>query len=103
MNKQLKLNFAEAMISLRDGEMVAREGWVKDGIFIFEQKANVVSKDFIPNFKSLPDSVKTKLVELDIDIKFNASITMFDSKEGMQPGWIAFDEDLDATDWTVIK
>lgn len=102
MNTQLKLNFAEAMISLRDGEMVAREGWMKDGIFIFEQKANVVSKDFIPNFKSLPDSVKAKLAELNEDIIFNASITLFDSKHGMQPGWIAFDEDLDATDWRVL-
>ncbi len=57
------MNFSEALQSLKNGFRVSREGWNGKGQFVYQTVGNTVSKDFIPKFASLPDSVKEFLQE----------------------------------------
>lgn len=96
------MKFGEALVQLNNGLMVAREGWNGKGMFIFQQIGNTVAESFIPNFKSLPDSVKAFLQAKGGDVVFNSSLTMFTAKGEMQPGWLASQADILASDWTLV-
>jgi len=98
-----KLNYGQALDALQNGCILARDGWNGKGMWIFMQIGNIVSKDFIPNFKSLPDSVKAKLSGIDKDVVFNASVTMMTAQGTMQPGWHPSQPDMFATDWYILK
>lgn len=97
------MNFGEAIAALNEGKLVSRDGWNGKGMYVFKQLGNTVTKDFIPNFKSLPDAVKTKLAELDADVVFQPSITMFTAAKELQPGWLASQADILAEDWGIVE
>lgn len=90
-----------ALAAIKDGKMVTRLGWNGKGMFIFQTVGNTVAKDFIPKFASLPDAVKTFLATKDADVVFNPSITMYNAQGEMQPGWLASQADMLATDWFI--
>lgn len=102
MNQQ-NLNFGDAITALKNGKIVARSGWNGKGMWLFMQIGNTVSKDFIPNFKSLPDNVKTKLADRGTDVVFNPSITMLTATGELQPGWLASQTDMLAEDWQIVE
>ena len=62
-------NFGWALEQLKYGKMVARSGWNGKGMFIYKTVGNTVSKDFIPKFTSLPDSVKQFLQQIGGDVQ----------------------------------
>ncbi|MGH2666020.1 DUF2829 domain-containing protein [Flavobacterium sp.] len=97
------LNFGQAIEALKKGHKVAREGWNGKAMYLFMQVGNTVAKNFIPNFKSLPDSVKDHLTTLKKDVVFNSSITMFTAAQEMQPGWLASQTDMLSNDWVVLS
>lgn len=57
--------FGMALLALNEGKMVRRAGWNGKGQFVYRTVGNVVSKDFIPKFASLPDSVKVFLAHME--------------------------------------
>lgn len=81
------MNFGEAIAAMNDGKMVG----------------NTVSKEFIPKFASLPQSVKDFLLTKDADVVFHSSITMYTAAGEMQPGWLASQSDMLADDWGIIS
>lgn len=97
------LNYGQALEALQSGKIVTRPGWNGKGMWIFMQIGNTVPKSFIPNFKSLPDNVKAKLADRDQDVIFNPSITMMTAQGSFQPGWLASQSDMFATDWEVVE
>lgn len=101
--KETLLSFGEATAAMEEGKIVARQGWNGNGMWLFMQIANVVPKDFIPNFKSLPDAVKQKLITLDTDVVFNKSITIMTAQKSLQPGWHPSQPDIFATDWYIVE
>lgn len=96
------LTFNDAIIFLKDGRMLARRGWNGKEMFIYKTVGNTVSKDFIPKFASLPESVKEFLLKRDQDVVFRDSLTMFTAQGEMQPGWVASQSDILAEDWYEI-
>lgn len=93
------MNFGEAQQILDNGFMAFREGWNGKGQFVYKTIGNTVSKDFIPKFASLPDSVKEFLLKIDKDVEFSSSYTLYNAQGKMQPGWVPSQGDLNATDW----
>lgn len=96
------MNFGQAIEELNSGAMMQRAGWNGKGMFIYKTVGNTVEKDFIPNFKSLPDSVKEFLTEKGDDVVFHSSITMYTAQGEMQPGWLASQADILADDWQLF-
>lgn len=96
------LTFGEALEAVKEGSLIGREGWNGKGMYVYQTVGNTVSKDFIPKFASLPQSVKDKLTERNTDVVFNSSLTMFTATGEMQPGWLASQTDMLADDWCVL-
>lgn len=96
------MNFGEALEKLNAGCRVSRIGWNGKNMFIYKTVGNTVSKDFIPKFASLPDSVKNFLLEKGEDVVFQSSLTMYTAAGEMQPGWLASQSDMLAQDWDII-
>ena len=97
------LSFGDAIEAMNNGELVSRAGWNGKKMFVYKTIGNTVNKDFIPKFASLPPKVKQVLIEKDIDVIFNSSITMFTALGEMQPGWLASQADILATDWCILN
>lgn len=97
------MNFGQAIEALKEGKKVSRSGWNGKNMFIFKTVGNTVTKEFIPKFASLPESVKTFLQTKDEDIVFNPSITMYNAQGEMQPGWLAPQADMLAEDWDIVE
>lgn len=96
------MKFGQAIDALNNGLMVQRQGWNGKGMFIYKTVGNIVSKDFIPKFASLPTTVKTFLQNKGEDVVFNSSLTMYTANGAMQPGWLASQADILAEDWEII-
>jgi hypothetical protein len=97
------MNFGEAIQAMNNGQTVSRSGWNGKGMFVYKTIGNTVSKDFIPKFASLPDSVKAFLARKGEDVIFQPSFTMYTAKGEMQPGWLASQSDMLAEDWDVFN
>lgn len=99
----INLPFEVALRKLKDGYMVARSGWNGKSQFVYQTVGNTVSKDFIPKFASLPNSVKEFLEAKGEDVVFNSSLTLYNAAGQMQPGWVPSQGDLTAEDWEVVE
>ena len=97
------MNFGEAKLATDNGFMIQRAGWNGKGQFVYKTIGNTVSKDFIPKFASLPDSVKEFLSKKGEDIVFNPSLTLYNAQGEMQPGWLPSQGDLNAEDWQIVE
>lgn len=82
--------------------MVQRAGWNGKGMFVYKTVGNIVSKDFIPKFASLPAAVKKFLEAKGEDVVFHPSITMYTAQGEVQPGWLPSQADILAEDWQVV-
>lgn len=97
-----KMTFGLAIDAMKAGHKVSRSGWNGKNMFIYRTVGNTVSKDFIPKFASLPQSVKDFLEAKGEDIVFQASFTMYTAAGEMQPGWLASQSDMQADDWGIV-
>lgn len=97
------MDFGQAIAAMNDGKMVSRSGWNGKNMFVYKTVGNTVSKDFIPKFASLPQSVKDFLGKKDADVVFHPSITMYTAAGEMQPGWLASQSDILAEDWGIVE
>lgn len=96
------MNFGEASQATDNGFMIQRSGWNGKDQFVYRTVGNIVSKDFIPKFASLPDAVKKFLSIKGEDVIFNSSLTLYNAQGQMQPGWLPSQGDLTATDWQIV-
>ncbi len=97
--------FDFAILALKAGKMVQREGWNGKGIYVFMRPADELDIDFIPKVKSLPDSVKNALVEQNIPgakVPFNAYLCIKSVDGGIVNGWAPSQTDLLANDWHIV-
>ncbi len=97
------MNFGSAIEAMNNGFMVSRTGWNGKGMFVYKTIGNTVSRDFIPKFASLPDSVKQFLQKKGEDVVFHPSVTMYTAQGDMQPGWLASQADMLPEDWGIVE
>jgi len=97
------MNFGQAIEAMKNGQKVSRSGWNGKNMFIYRTVGNTVSKDFIPKFTSLPDTVKDFLSKKGEDVIFQSSFTMYTAAGEMQPGWLASQSDMQADDWDIVQ
>lgn len=87
------MDFGKALAALKRGELVAREGWNGEGMWL-------VLVPGTPQVKFTEGSIyqKAGLVQADI----NPHIDMMTAQGTMQPGWLASQTDMLAEDWMVV-
>ena len=96
------LNYGQALEALKEGKRVSRKGWNGKGMFIFQRPADKLDKDFIPKVKSLPETVKTFLVDQGRDIEFLAYLCMWSATGEVVNGWLASQTDMLSNDWCIL-
>jgi hypothetical protein len=100
------LNFGAAIEAVKQGKLIARKGWNGKGMFVFQRPADELDVDFIPNVKSLPESVKERLTRNAISgakIPFTAYLCMYAADGSIVNGWLASQTDMLAEDWCIIE
>lgn len=115
--KDNKMSFGYAIESLRQEGLVAREGWMDKGIFIFVRPSDKLSVDFIINkVKSLPKFLKfyyegdysdpknndTPVLKKDIFVEFTDYLCMKDADGTIINGWTPSAQDVMACDWVML-
>jgi hypothetical protein len=77
-----KMDFSKALLILKNGGKVQREGWNGKGMYIY------LSSDLqLSSFKSLP---------------LDPAIIMATAQKTHQPGWLSSQADLLAEDWIEV-
>lgn len=101
------MNFGEAIEHVKNGGLVARQGWNGKGMFIFMRPADALTVNFIVNkVKSLPESLKKWVAKHhgeNDEIKFNAYLCMKAADGTIVNGWLASQTDILAEDWEVVE
>lgn len=94
--------FAGALSALKNGHMVAREGWNGKGMFIVKQIPATIGLDIIPKMQSLPQSAKDHLVSKQMPISYANQMLIVNS-EGRADSWVPSSSDIFAEDWYVFE
>ena len=93
------LSFSEALIHLKSGKKVARQGWNGKGMFLFLLPAGTVST------KAIYDPALRAIIESEVGGEtFEAlgSIRMFTADKKILTGWLASQTDILSEDWQIL-
>lgn len=104
------MEFGLALEALKQGKLVAREGWNGKGMFLFIRPEFSCGGDAFMSIQSVPDNAKVKIVEAlnqkfgdaEKTYKFTAYITMFAADGSIVNGWLASQTDMQASDWVIV-
>ncbi|NBO98821.1 MAG: DUF2829 domain-containing protein [Proteobacteria bacterium] len=104
----VNLSYGKAIEALKEGKIVARQGWNGKGMFIFQRPSDTISIASIGNIKSLPQSVKDyfskfESEQVDTVVKFTAYLCMKAADGTIVNGWLASQTDMLAEDWYVVE
>lgn len=95
-------NFGEALEALKQGKLVAREGWNGKGMFIVKQIPAVIGIEIIPRMTSLPQSVKDVLIERNQPIAYESQMLIINAN-GRADSWVPSSSDCFAEDWVILE
>jgi len=107
------MNFGQALELVKQGKLVARQGWNGKRMFIFMRPSDAIPTSVIPNIKSLPDAVKN-WIDVNVDDKQNQGETglqkvvftpylcMKAADNTIVNGWLASQTDMLAEDWEEV-
>lgn len=96
------MTFGEALIELKNGNLVARSGWNGTGMFILKQVPATIGTDIIPKMQSLPQSAKDHLMQRDQPISYTNQMLIVNS-EGRADSWVPSSSDCFAEDWYCVN
>lgn len=109
------LPFGAAVAAAKEGKRIAREGWNGNGMFVFQRPADTLPADFLPNMKSLPESVKEFLVNRattwaaeqgipleEVVVPVRAYLCLFAADGSIVIGWAPSQTDMQLADWHIL-
>ena len=111
------VKFGEAVEALREGKLVAREGWNGKGMFVFKQIPSEISSDVIPKMQSLPQDAKNMFIDRkrDKETVENGFDTFYDKHsifyqnqmvivkaDNTIDSWVPSSSDVFAEDWIIL-
>jgi hypothetical protein len=106
---KIKINFGTALEAVKQGKLIAREGWNGKGMFVFQRPEDALTMEFIPKVKSLPESVKNWLEKnvtpdnnITGEIKFTAYLCLKAADGSIVNGWTPNILDVLAEDWIIL-
>lgn len=86
------MNFSEALVEIKNGKKVSREGWNGKGMFVFLVPGSVFKVSRAPLLGIYPEG---------IEIKYHAHVDMKTADNQVVP-WLVSQTDLLADDWGVV-
>ncbi len=101
------LNFGQALEAVKQGKLIAREGWNGKSMFVFMRPEDELDPTFIiEKVKSLPDAFKETLKNVTFQegekIKFGSYLCMKAADNSIVNGWLASQTDILSSDWCIL-
>lgn len=90
------LSVSEALVYLKQGNKIARDGWNGKGMWLLLIPASI---DIKPTLDSPYGKALDGISEI---VTIDPHIDMLTASGSMQPGWLASQADLLAYDWCVL-
>jgi hypothetical protein len=103
------MDFGQAIRHVKDGKLVAREGWNGKGMFIFLRPADTIQTQgdgfTIQQVKSLPQAVKEYYQSRPdtMAVMFTPYLCMKAADNTIVNGWLASQTDMLAEDWHIVE
>jgi hypothetical protein len=107
-----KVNFGTAIEAVKQGKLIAREGWNGKGMFVFQRPEVELDRSMIiEQVQSLPQAVKDyykKQEDHDYTnpvvcmVKFSSYLCMKAADGSIVNGWLASQTDLLSSDWVIL-
>ena len=97
------MSFEQALIQLKNGVKMAREGWNGKGMYIV-----LMPGLYLPPFNSQDTNRKVndrtaKIIGEDKPLDSQPYFAMYTAQGQWQPGWLASQADMLANDWMIIN
>lgn len=86
------MNFGQALEAIKEGKLVAREGWNGKGMFIFLVPGSAFNVNRAPLLGIFPEGT---------EINYRPHIDMRDAEGKIVP-WLASQTDMLSSDWDVV-
>lgn len=96
------MTFGEAVEALKQGKLVAREGWNGKGMFVFRQVPADIGADIIPKMQSLPDAAKAEFAKRGGSIHYSNQLALVKPDNSIN-GWAPSTADSLADDWQLFE
>ena len=96
------MNFGQAIEALKEGKLVAREGWNGNGLFVMKQIPAEIGLDIIPKMQSVQESAKRILVFRGTTLKYENQMLIV-KPNGTADSWVPSSSDVFAEDWIVVE
>ena len=87
------MNFSEALVEIKNGKRVSREGWNGKGMFVFLVPGSIFKVNRAPLLGIYPEGT---------EIKYHAHVDMKTADNQVVP-WLVSQTDLLADDWGVVE
>ena len=105
------LSYGQALEAVKEGKLIARQGWNGKEMFVFMRPADELSINFIVHsVKSFPNSLKGYFADKtmrgadeDDKIKFTPYLCMKSADDSIVNGWLASQTDMLSEDWSVLN
>jgi len=97
------MDFGRALDALKEGLKVQRSGWNGKGMWLV-----LMPELSLPPFSSQTPGAKVndrtaKHIGVDTPLECQPYIVMWTAQQKWQPGWLASQADMLATDWEVVQ
>ena len=96
------MNFGKAIEALKEGKLVARDGWNGKGMFVMKQIPAEIGLDIIPRMQSVQQSAKDILIDRGTTIKYENQMLII-KLDGTADSWVASSSDIFAEDWVILN
>ena len=96
------MNFGKAIEALKEGKLVARDGWNGKGMFVMKQIPAEIGLDIIPRMQSVQQSAKDILINRGTTLKYENQMLII-KLDGTADSWVASSSDIFAEDWTILN
>ena len=101
--KVIKMNFGMAIMALKYGYAVRRNGWNDKGIWVIKQVPAHIDSDIIPKMQSLPQSAKDLIVKGKGFIDYTSQCLIYNENTGRADSWVPSISDVFAEDWEIVE
>ena len=96
------MDFGKAIIALKHGKAIQREGWNGKGLFVVKQIPASINADIIQKMQSLPQSAKDILMSRENPHIDYTNQMLIVNPDGRADSWVPSSSDVFAEDWRVI-
>lgn len=97
-----KMNFGMAIMALKSGYLIRRNGWNGKGLFVCKQVPAHITSDIIPKMQSLPQAAKDHILGGKGFVDYTSQCLIYNENTGRADSWVPSISDVFADDWELV-